>query len=164
MAPESDRRERHTRSTLQKAIGFVEDCFYIGVALALAVAGLGLFGYVLYDFVAHIREDPFPSLILGLLDGLLLVFIITELIHTIRAVISEKVLISEPFLVVGIVAVIRRMVVVSAEAKDLIGKPQFSDAMLETGLLTAAVVGLGLVIFLLRHTTHSEPRPEHEPA
>jgi uncharacterized membrane protein (DUF373 family) len=163
MAQQAREREPQARSYIQKAIGFVEDFFYVGVAVALAAAGLGLFGYVLYDFVAHIQEDPFPSLILELLDGLLLVFIITELIHTIRAVINEKVLISEPFLVVGIVAVIRRMVVVSAQAKDLIGKPEFSDAMLETGLLTAAAVGFGLVIFLLRHTTHSEPRPEHEP-
>jgi uncharacterized membrane protein (DUF373 family) len=163
MATEADRHEPQARSRTQKAFGFVEDLFYVAVALALAIAGLGLFGYVVYDFIAHAQEDPFPNLILELLDGLLLVFIITELIHTIRAVIDEKVLISEPFLVVGIVAVIRRMVIVSAEAKDLIGKPEFSDAMLETGLLTAAVVGLGLVIFMLRHTTHSEPRPEHEP-
>jgi uncharacterized membrane protein (DUF373 family) len=163
MAQETSREERHARATIQRGIGFVEDCFYVGVAVALAVAGLGLFGYVLYDFVAHVTEDPIPTLILELLDGLLLVFIITELIHTIRSVISEKVLISEPFLVVGIVAVIRRLVIVSAGAKDLIGTPDFADAMLETGLLVAGVVGLGLVIFMLRHTTHSEPRPEHEP-
>ena len=155
--------EPRARSRTQKAFGFVEDFFYVAVAVALAAAGLGLFGYVIYDFIAHVQEDPFPSLILELLDGLLLVFIITELIHTIRAVIDLKVLISEPFLVVGIVAVIRRMVVVSASAKDLIGTPEFGDAMLETGVLTAAIVGFGLVIFMLRHTTHSEPRPEHEP-
>jgi uncharacterized membrane protein (DUF373 family) len=163
MAHATDQEELQARSMMQRGFGFIEDFFYVGVALALTVAGLALFGYVLYSFVAHIQEDPVPSLILELLDGLLLVFIITELIHTIRAVINEKVLVSEPFLVVGIVAVIRRMVIVSAEAKDLIGKPAFGDAMLETGLLTAAVVGLGLVIFMLRHTTHSEPRPEHEP-
>jgi uncharacterized membrane protein (DUF373 family) len=155
--------EPRARSRTQKAFGFVEDFFYVAIAVALALAGLGLFGYVIYDFISHLQDDPFPGLILELLDGLLLVFIITELIHTIRAVIDLKVLISEPFLVVGIVAVIRRMVVVSASAKDLIGTPEFGDAMLETGVLTAAIVGFGLVIFMLRHTTHSEPRPEHEP-
>ncbi len=77
--------------------------------------------------------------------------------------IDEKVLISEPFLVVGIVAAIRRLVVVSAEAKDLFGTGDFGDAMLEIGVLTGTVFFLGLTIFLLRHTEHSEPHPRHEP-
>ena len=101
--------------------------------------------------------------ILELLDNLLLVFIITEIIHTVRAVIDEKILVAEPFLVVGAVAAIRRLIVVSAEAKDLLGTPDFSDAMLEIGILTGTILFLTAAIFLLRHTTHSEPRPSHEP-
>jgi uncharacterized membrane protein (DUF373 family) len=155
--------ERFLRDRTEKIFGWAEDFFYIAVALALVAAGLILFGYAVYDFVVKATKDPLPSLILGLLDTLLLVFIITEIIHTIRVVIDEKILISEPFLVVGIVAAIRRLVVVSAEAKDLFGKPQFSDAMVEIGVLTAAVLVLGFTIFLLRHTEHSEPRPKHEP-
>ena len=152
------------REKVQGSFGYVEDGLYVAVALALALGGIGLFGYVVYDFVTHLTDGPkFTTLILDLLDGLLLVFILTELIHTIRAVIDEKVLVSEPFLVVGVVAAIRRLVVVSAEAKDLFGKPTFSDAMLEIGVLTAVIVGLVVGIFLLRHTESSEPRPQHEP-
>ena len=156
--------EHDFRERVQGAFGFVEDGFYVAVALALTLAGIGLFAYVVYDFVIHLTDGPkFTTLILDLLDGLLLVFILTELIHTIRAVIDEKVLVAEPFLVVGVVAAIRRLVVVSAEAKDLFGKPDFGDAMLEMGVLVAVVVGLVLGIFMLRHTEHSEPRPQHEP-
>ncbi len=155
--------ERFMRDRTERLFGFAEDIFYVGVALALVLAGVILFGYVIYDFAAHATEEPMSTLILGLLDGLLLVFIITEIIHTIRVVIDEKILVSEPFLVVGIVAAIRRLVVVSAEAKDLFGKPEFSDAMVEIGVLTGAVLALGLTIFMLRHTEHSEPRPRHEP-
>jgi hypothetical protein len=78
-------------------------------------------------------------------------------------VIDEKILVSEPFLVVGIVAAIRRLVVVSAEAKDLFGKPEFGDAMLEIGILTGVILFLSAAIYMLRHTEHSEPRPAHEP-
>ena len=156
--------EHDFRERVQGAFGFVEDGLYVAVALALTLAGIGLFGYVVYDFVTHLTDGPkFTTLILDLLDGLLLVFILTELIHTIRAVIDEKVLVSEPFLVVGVVAAIRRLVVVSAEAKDLFGKPTFADAMLEIGVLTAVILGLTLGIFMLRHTEHSEPKPQHEP-
>ena len=155
--------ERWLRDKTERAFGFVEDLLYVLVALALSVAGLLLFGYAIYEFVTKVTEDPLSSLILALLDGLLLVFIITEIIHTIRVVIDEKILVSEPFLVVGIVAAIRRLVVVSAEAKDLFGKPEFGDAMLEIGVLTGTVLALGATIFMLRHTEHSEPRPTHEP-
>ncbi|HJR44327.1 MAG TPA: phosphate-starvation-inducible PsiE family protein [Actinomycetota bacterium] len=151
------------REKTENAFGFVEDLLYVLVALALSLAGLVLFGYAIYEFATTITEDPLSSVILALLDTMLLVFIVTEIIHTIRAVLDEKILVSEPFLVVGIVAAIRRLVVVSAEAKDLLGKPTFGDAMLEIGVLTGAVLALGATIFMLRHTEHSEPKPRHEP-
>lgn len=155
--------ERFLRDRTEKGFGFVEDLLYVLVALALSVAGLALFGYAIYEFSTTVPEEPFSGVILALLDTLLLVFIVTEIIHTIRVVIDEKILVSEPFLVVGIVAAIRRLVVVSAEAKDLFGKPTFGDAMLEIGVLTGTVLALGATIFMLRHTEHSEPRPSHEP-
>ena len=155
--------ERFLRDQTEKGFGFVEDLLYVLVALALSLAGLGLFGYAVYEFATTVTKDPFSAVILALLDSLLLVFIVTEIIHTVRVVIDEKILVSEPFLVVGIVAAIRRLVVVSAEAKDLFGKPTFGDAMLEIGVLTGTVLALGATIFMLRHTEHSEPRPTHEP-
>ena len=163
MTTETQRDERRIRDFAERAFGFAEDVFYVAVALALTGAGFLLFGYVIYDFVKNLSLKDMTPGILSLLDGLLLVFIITELIHTIRVVIDEKVLVSEPFLVVGIVAVIRRLVVVSAEAKELIGTPDFADAMLEIGILSGAIIALGGTIFLLRHTYQSEPKPGHEP-
>lgn len=43
------------------------------------------------------------------------------------------------------------------------GTDRFGDMMLGLGILMGAVVGLGITIFLVRHTEHSEPRPAHEP-
>lgn len=158
-----DSTEHRVRDRAANVFGLVEDGFYVVVAFALAIAGAILFGYAVYSFVNDVRETSIASSILELLDNLLLVFIITELIHTVRAIIDEKVLLAEPFLVVGIVAAIRRLIVVSAEAKNLLGKPQFGDAMLEIGILTGTGLLLTLAVFLLRHTTHSEPAPAHEP-
>lgn len=151
------------RNRTEAMFGYVEDLLYVAIAAALALVGIGLFCYVVYDFVSKMGDGDVTARILSLLDGLLLVFIITELIHTVRAVIDERVLVAEPFLIVGIVAAIRRLVVVSAEAKDLLGKPEFGDAMTEIGILTGTVVVLSLAIFLLRNTTRSEPTSEHEP-
>lgn len=165
MAPASFGSDRETkaRAGLSRGFGFVEDGFYVLVAGTLAVAGLFLFGYSIYSFIDHISDLPLSDNILELLDNLLLVFIFSELIHTVRTVINEKVLIAEPFLIVGIVAGIRRLVVLSAEVKDLFGTPEFSDAMLELAILSGGIVLLTLAVFLLRHTSHSEPRSAHEP-
>ena len=156
-------RENQARERVGDIFGFAEDIFYVLIAGALVIAGGIYFVDAVSSFIKGYGDTTMSTLILDLLDGLLLVFILTELIHTIRAVIDEKVLVSEPFLVVGIVAAIRRLVVVSAQAKDLFGKPEFSDAMLEMSVLTGTIILLALAIFLLRHTTHSEPIPGHEP-
>jgi uncharacterized membrane protein (DUF373 family) len=141
----------------------VEDFFYVAVAVTLVGAGVALFAAAIFTFVTNLAKQQLVSNVLRLLDGMLLVFIVTELIHTVTAVIRERVLLTEPFLIVGIVAAIRRLVVISAEAKSLVGTPRFADSMVEVGVLTAAVVALALAIFLLRHTTRSEPRPAYEP-
>jgi uncharacterized membrane protein (DUF373 family) len=161
---ESELQDEFLREKTESFFGYVEDFFYIAVAIALTLAGAGLFGYVVYDFVSKIGDSEFSVGILAFLDGLLLVFIITELIHTIRAVIDEKVLVAEPFLIVGIVAAIRRLVVISAEAKDLLGTPEFSDAILEIAVLTGTIVFIAVALFLLRSSVRSEPSSKHEPA
>lgn len=140
---------------------YVEQAFYVMIAIALAVAGVMLFGYNAYRFVAESAIDP-AARVLQFLDGLLLVFIIAELIHTVWAVIEENVLRTEPFLIVGIVAAIRRVIVISAQAEHELGTQVFEHLMLEMGVLVAAVLVLGATIYMVRHTRRSEPRPEHE--
>jgi hypothetical protein len=86
--------ERWVRDKTEQAFGFVEDLLYVLVALALSLAGLLLFGYAIYEFASKVQSEPLSAVILALLDTLLLVFIITEIIHTIRVVIDEKILVS----------------------------------------------------------------------
>jgi len=121
-----------------------------GVAFALGVGGVILMGVVLYDFVREIGHVPFVAQVLRLLSGLLLVFIFTELISTLRVVIATRAVKVEPFLIVGIVAAIRRVIVISAEAKDLLGTVRFRDVILEISVLTATVFVLALAILALR--------------
>ena len=148
----------HLRHRTSAFFRFAEEFFYVAVAASLALIGLLYFGYTLYDFVEHVRDQggDLPELVIELLASLLLVFIFTEIINTIRAVIDEKILVAEPFLIVGIVAAIRRMIVLSAEAKDLLGERQFGDAMMELSVLAVTVLLLGMTVWLLRKTTQSE--------
>jgi uncharacterized membrane protein (DUF373 family) len=120
------------------------------VALALSVGGIILLGVVVWDFVRGLGREPFLTQVLGLLSGLLLVFIFTELISTIRVVITRHSIQVEPFLIVGIVAAIRRLIVLSAEAENLLGTGRFRDLMVEIGVLAVTVLALGTTVLLLR--------------
>jgi uncharacterized membrane protein (DUF373 family) len=99
------------------------------VAIALTVGGVILLGVVLYDFVRGLGRDSFTGLVLELLSGLLLVFIFTELISTIRVAIARRSVTVKPFLIVGMVAAIRRLIVISAEAENLLGTPPGSGTL-----------------------------------
>lgn len=131
----------------------MEHGFYLALATALSGGGVALFAHVVYRFAAHPTGQPFVDHVLALIEGLLLVFIVTELLHTVRAILDNKVLTAEPFLVVGIVAAIRRLIVISAEAPDYVGEASFNDLMLEMGLLVTAVVALGITIAVLHRSS-----------
>ncbi|MEO7370054.1 MAG: phosphate-starvation-inducible PsiE family protein [Ilumatobacteraceae bacterium] len=158
------RAEGGLRRTTAHGLRGIEHVLYGAVAAALVLAGAALFGWAVFDFArALVRHAPFEPSILRLLDSLLLVFIVTELLHTVRAVIAENALVAEPFLLVGIIAAIRRVIVITAETPAEVGSSDFSHLLWETADLAAVVLVFGLVIYLLRHTSKSEPIPAHEP-
>jgi uncharacterized membrane protein (DUF373 family) len=131
-------------------LGYGEFLIDTVVALALIVGGTILLGVVIYDFVSGLGQGPFVVVVLELLSGLLLVFIFTELITTIRVVIARRKVVVEPFLIVGIVAAVRRLIVISAEAENLLGTAEFRDVILEIGVLAVTVLLLGATVLVLR--------------
>jgi uncharacterized membrane protein (DUF373 family) len=145
-------------------LGYGEFLIDTVVALALMVGGTILLGVVVYDFVRDLGQGPFVVVVLELLSGLLLVFIFTELITTIRVVIARRRMVVEPFLIVGMVAAVRRLIVISAEAENLLGTPKFRDVVLEIGVLAATVLLLGATVLLLRLRRAEDDEPSTGPA
>ena len=145
-------------------LGYGEFLIDTVVALALIVGGTILLGVVVYDFVSGLGQGPFIAVVLELLSGLLLVFIFTELITTIRVVIARRKVVVEPFLIVGIVAAVRRLIVISAEAENLLGTPKFRDVMLEIAILAGTVLLLGATVLLLRIKRAEDDEPIPGPA
>lgn len=142
-----------------------ERLLYVLVGSALSLAGFILFANVLYTWGRDVfvgRHSVGDALLAGV-DGLLLVFIFAELLHTVRAVVSQDELRTEPFLVVGIVAVVRRIIVASAEGSKALGSDHFRDLMIELSVLIAAVLLLSGSIALLRHRGGQAPTFPNEP-
>jgi uncharacterized membrane protein (DUF373 family) len=139
---------------IAERLKYAEHLLYIVVGATLAVAGFGLFGEVVYKFFldAGVRRHGLERSLLDAVNGLLLVFIFAELLHTVRAVVAHDALETEPFVVVGIVAAIRRFIVVSAQASEAVRDDLFARLMLELGMLMGSVLVLGCTIWLLRRS------------
>jgi uncharacterized membrane protein (DUF373 family) len=154
---------RRDRTWIAALLGYGEFLIDAAVAVALTVGGVILLGVVIYDFVHELGDAPFIGQVLELLSGLLLVFIFTELISTIRVAIARRTVQVEPFLIVGMVAAIRRLIVISAEAENLLGTAQFRDLMLEIGVLAGTVLVLGATVFVLRIARTGDDRQPDGP-
>jgi uncharacterized membrane protein (DUF373 family) len=154
---------RRDRTWIAAVLGYGEFLIDAAVAVALTVGGAILFGVVIYDFVHELGDAPFIGHVLELLSGLLLVFIFTELISTIRVAIARRTVQVEPFLIVGMVAAIRRLIVISAEAENLLGTDEFRDLILEIGVLAGTVLVLGATVFVLRIVRRGDERQPDGP-
>ena len=77
---------------------------------------------------------------------------IVELLYTVQVSFREHALVPEPFLIVGLIAATRRILVVTAEFAKLAqaGGTVFLHAMLELGLLTIMVLVFVIALVLLR--------------
>jgi len=92
-----------------------------------------------------------------LLDRILLIIIFVEVLYTVQVSFRQHILRPEPFLVVGLIAVTRRVLVLTAEMSKLAKETQtgFYNAMIELGLLTILVVALVLCLRMLRQQDRS---------
>jgi uncharacterized membrane protein (DUF373 family) len=131
----------------------VEDVVYIALGLLLtASAGVSLANGA-GAFWAALRSDAPMQDIVNMLDRILLVLMIVELLYTVKVSFREHALVPEPFLIVGLIAVTRRILVVTAQLAVLLEKPNelvFRSAMLELGILTVMVVALVASLWMLR--------------
>ena len=91
------------------------------------------------------------------LDRLLVVLIFIEILHTVRLSIRSETLIMEPFLIVGLIASVRRVLVITLQAAQAFQGTEphepasvFHDSMIELGLLGLLILIFVFSIYLLR--------------
>jgi hypothetical protein len=68
---------------------------------------------------------------------------------------------AEPFLLIGLIAVVRRILLVTAEAEQTIGTEKFLNLVLELAVLTGLVIALSGALYFTRraerpHSTESQ--------
>src|SRR5438552_9822615 len=130
----------------------VEDVAYVGLGLVLAVSALILLVFLALSLGEAIMSANLPQKIVRLLDQSLLILMIVEILYTVQVSFREHTLVAEPFLIVGLIAAIRRVLILTAEFSRPaeISEVAFHNVMFELGLLTVLILALVFSLFLLK--------------
>ena len=156
--------EHHTRREFADYLAWAETAVYSILALLLcitAIAAIAGAGKQLWDGLSH---WTFARETLTVLNQLLIVLMLVEILHTVRISIRSHFLVTEPFLVIGLIASIRRILVVTLEMATLSkegewvsdGASVFHASLIELGLLGMLVLALVFSITLLRRAPGSK--------
>jgi uncharacterized membrane protein (DUF373 family) len=146
----ADEDEEDRQRVADRVLGLLEDAVYWAIAVVLVVGSVALL-IAQFNTMLRLRNTPATTVMIEILDGLLLIFIFVELLYAVRSCLRSHEIVAEPFLIVGILAGIKEIVVLSVEAATLLDKgPDFARAVVEIGVLGAVVLVLALAAFVLR--------------
>lgn len=133
---------------IRRLFEIVEDVLQLLVAALL----IGIGGFLVVDTMTstvqglQARQPPI-TLALTVLDKTLVLFIVAELLHMVRITFRSGVLDAEPFLVVGLIAGIRRVLILTAESERSF---QWNPQGIELTVLIALILVVALAILVYR--------------
>jgi hypothetical protein len=145
------------RQWVAKGFTLLEDLVYIGLSVLLGGIAVVLVVTTAVSFVRTIIAGAMAGNAVALLDQILLILILVEVLYTIQVSFREHTLVPEPFLIVALIAAIRRVLVLTAELQQLLqGDPSlFRNALLELGLMTMLILALVASLLMLRRRAPS---------
>jgi uncharacterized membrane protein (DUF373 family) len=145
------------REWLSHWFSLAEDSIYVGLGLLLIAIAFTLLVIEVVYFGQYVSTGTLAENVVFLLDRILLIIIFVEVLYTVQVSFRQHILRPEPFLVVGLIAVTRRILVVTAEMSKLAKETQegFYNAMIELGLLTVLIISLVICLRMLRQQDRS---------
>jgi uncharacterized membrane protein (DUF373 family) len=147
---ENEEDEEDRQRFADRVLLFFEDAVYWAISVVLVI-GSGALLVSQFNTMLRLKDAPAKTVMLEVLDGLLLIFIFVELLYAVRSCLRSHEIVAEPFLIVGILAGIKEIVVLSVEAATLLDKgAPFARAVVEIGVLGAVVLVLAVAAFVLR--------------
>lgn len=146
----------------ERMIERAENVVYFAIAAVLLLIAAVVLVKAALTF-GELTDGSVTDVAAKILDLLLLVFIVVELLFAVRSTLAQRELVAEPFLLVGIIASIKEIVVLSVKAPDLLGTPEFDDTAWLIGLLTATTLILALAAWMLRRKEREPTEGDNDP-
>jgi phosphate starvation-inducible membrane PsiE len=136
------------------AAGFlkrVESIVLFAIAIVLALLAVLLLVSSVQALVTAVTGGVIRDQAIEILDSVLLVMMTMEIVYTVTLSLESHTLLVEPFLIVGAIAAIRRMLVITAESTKIENQPAlFQSTLMELGLLAFTIGVIAFSIYMLR--------------
>ncbi len=141
-----------TRRRIALAFSAVEDVVYVGLGVLLASGAIFLLVTTAVSFGTSLFAGTLPKDFIGLLDRILLILLVVELLYTVQVSFREHVITPEPFLLVGLIAAIRRVLILTAEfgRMENMAPATINFFLLELSVLTVLILAIAIALFVLR--------------
>ena len=136
------------RHLIARGFAAVEDVVYAGLGVALAVSAVALLVATAVGFARKLLAGELAANIVPLLDQILLILLIVELLYTVQVSFREHTVTPEPFLLVGLIAAIRRILILTAELSH--ADQPTTTLIPELAVLSGLIVAISLSLFVLR--------------
>jgi uncharacterized membrane protein (DUF373 family) len=140
----------------------IEVFAYLILGMFLALTALLGIGSVAVSLWKNVQEHISANSLVLTIDRLLFVLMVVEILHTVRVSFRSGTLVCEPFLIVGLIASIRRVLVITLESSQ-VNQPDnwtaetqalFNSTMLELAVLAGLILIMVISICLLRYSEH----------
>jgi uncharacterized membrane protein (DUF373 family) len=144
--------EERSALAVRNSLLALEDLLYLIVGLLLVTAAVLVVIGTISGLISAVNSHQ-NAVDIGVmvLDRVLLTLIVAELLHTLRFVVLRDRILVEPFLFVGLIAVVRRILIVTAELeRQAPAGRALTNYLLELGLLGVLTLALSVAIFLVR--------------
>ncbi len=136
----------------------VEHWIYLALGALLSFVAVLALIHSVSDVFAAMRNWADTDELFAIMDSLLFVLMIGEILHTVRVSVRSGALSAEPFLVVGLIASIRRVLILTFESPKAANTDQwdahtqvvFRASMIELGVLALLILVMVVSIALIR--------------
>jgi len=152
--PDPHEAPRHPILTaVIQVLGSIEDIILTGIALLLILLAVLLLVNGALGLIRAVVQADLSGLELDILESILLVAVIMEIVYTVMLSLRSHELSAEPFMVVGIIAAIRRILEITIKSSNVpSSSDEFRGLLMELGLLAIIVVALAVAIFVVRRS------------
>lgn len=156
------------RQLFASILSVVEHITYVVIGALLALAtGMALAGASL--LLWHGMHDwESTRTIFEIVDRLLIILMLVEILHTVSASVRSGGLAAEPFLIIGLIASIRRVLVITLQTSENMSghawtqevQRQFHASTIELSVLGVLILVMVVAIYILRKVTPGTDDPQ----
>ena len=153
MSAGDDHHEESWTARASKYLGTSESIVLALIGVALVLVAILLLYASMHDlwFATIGGTAQIEHKAIEILNTILLVMMTMEIVYTVAISLKSHTLNAEPFLIIGSIAGIRRMLVITATSTESENDPaKFQNTLTELGLLATTVVFMAVAIWILR--------------